>query len=75
MIKMLKKHGNSMALVIEMPMMEALGITEETPLQITVNGNALVVTPANVGVGPERMKVVIKEIRKRYGPMLKRLAD
>jgi antitoxin component of MazEF toxin-antitoxin module len=75
MIKMLKKHGNSMALVIEKPMMEALGITEETPLQITVNGNALVVTPANVGVGPERMKAVIKEIRKRYGPMLKRLAD
>lgn len=75
MIKMLKKHGNSMALVIEKPMMEALGITEETPLQVTVNGNALVVTPANVGVGPERMKVVIKEIRKRYGPMLKRLAD
>ena len=75
MIKMLKKHGNSMALVIEKPMMEALGITEETPLQLTVNGNALVVTPANVGVGPERMKVVIKEIRKRYGPMLKRLAD
>jgi antitoxin component of MazEF toxin-antitoxin module len=75
MIKMLKKHGNSMALVIEKPMMEALGITEETPLQITVNGNALVVTPANVGVGPERMRTVIKEIRKRYGPMLKRLAD
>ena len=75
MIKMLKKHGNSMALVIEKPMMEALGITEETPLQVTVNGNALVVTPANVGVGPERMKIVIKEIRKRYGPMLKRLAD
>ena len=75
MIKMLKKHGNSMALVIEKPMMEALGITEETPLQVTVNGNALVVTPANVGVDPERMKVVIKEIRKRYGPMLKRLAD
>jgi antitoxin component of MazEF toxin-antitoxin module len=75
MIKTLKKHGNSMALVIEKPMMEALGITEETPLQLTVNGNALVVTPANVGVGPERMKVVIKEIRKRYGPMLKRLAD
>jgi antitoxin component of MazEF toxin-antitoxin module len=75
MIKMLKKHGNSMALVIEKPMMEALGITEETPLQLTVNGNALVITPANVGVGPERMNAVIKEIRKRYGPMLKRLAD
>ena len=75
MIKKLKRHGNSMALVIEKPMMEALGITEETPLQVTVNGNALVVTPANVGVGPERMKAITKELRKRYGPMLKRLAD
>ncbi|MCS6290798.1 MAG: AbrB/MazE/SpoVT family DNA-binding domain-containing protein [Nitrospira sp.] len=64
-----------MALVIEKPMMEALGITGETPLQVTVNGNALVVTPANVGVGPERMKAITKELRKRYGPMLKRLAD
>lgn len=75
MIKTLKTHGNSMALVIEKPMMEALGITEETPLQVTVNGNALVVTPAKVGVGPERMKAITKELRKRYGPMLKRLAD
>jgi antitoxin component of MazEF toxin-antitoxin module len=75
MIKTLKKHGNSMALVIEKPMMEALGINEQTPLQVTVSGNALVVTPANVGVGSERMKPVVKELRKRYGPMLKRLAD
>jgi len=28
-----------------------------------------------VGVGAARMKAVIKELRKRYGPMLKRLAD
>lgn len=75
MIKTLKRHGNSMALVIEKPMMEALGITEETPLQVTVSGNALVVTPANVGVGLERMKATAQELRKRYGPMLKRLAD
>ncbi|MEQ1654688.1 MAG: AbrB/MazE/SpoVT family DNA-binding domain-containing protein [Nitrospira sp.] len=75
MIKRLQKHGNSAALIIEKPVMQALGITEETPLQVTVNGNALVITPANVGVGPERMKPIIKEIRKRYGPMLKRLAE
>jgi antitoxin component of MazEF toxin-antitoxin module len=74
MIKKLQKHGNSAALIIEKPVMQALGITEATPLQVTVNGNALVVTPANVGVGPERMKPIIKDLRKRYGPMLKRLA-
>jgi hypothetical protein len=29
---------------------------------------------ARVGVGVSRMKVLIKELRKQYGPMLKRLA-
>jgi hypothetical protein len=27
------------------------------------------------GVGSERMKTIIKDIRKRYGPMLEKLAD
>lgn len=75
MIKKLQKHGNSAALIIEKPVMQALGITEETPLQVTVSGNALVITPANVGVGPEQMKTIIKDIRSRYGSMLKRLAE
>jgi hypothetical protein len=30
------------------------------------------ITPANVGVGPERMKATIKDLRKKYGQMLKR---
>lgn len=75
MVKKFQKHGNSSALIIEKPVMQALGITEETPLQVAVNGNALVITPANIGVGPERMKATIKSLRKKYGPMLKRLAD
>jgi len=75
MIKTLKKHGNSMALVIEKPIMEALGIQADTPLQVTLNGNTLMITPTHVGVSPERLKRVIKDLRKRYGPMLKRLAD
>jgi antitoxin component of MazEF toxin-antitoxin module len=51
MIKKLQKHGNSMALLIEKAMMEALGIGEDTPLQINISGQSLVVIPANVGVG------------------------
>lgn len=75
MIKTLQKHGNSMALVIEKPMMEALGLKEDTPLQLTLSGNALVITPANVGVGREQVEKSLKKMRHRYGPMLKRLAD
>lgn len=75
MIRTLKKHGNSMALVIEKPIMEALGIQADTPLQVTLSGNTLMVTPTHVGVGQERVEQALKKMRRRYGAMLKRLAD
>ena len=75
MIKTLQKHGNSQALVIDKALMEAMGITPETPLQVTVSGNSLVITPANVGVGREAVAASIDKLRPRYGAMLKKLAE
>ncbi len=75
MDKTLQKHGNSQALVIEKPLMEALGIESDTPLQITVSGNSLVVTPVHVGIGRERVGEILDKLRPRYGDMLHRLAE
>lgn len=75
MIKTLTKHGNSNALVIEKPIMEAMGITEDSPLQITVSGQSLIISKADTGLGPERVRELTKKARKRYGKALKRLAD
>ncbi len=74
MVKTLKKHGNSQALVIEKALMEAIGIQVDTPLQITVSGNSLIVTPAHVGIGREQVTEAIDKLRPRYGAMLERLA-
>ena len=47
MIKNLVKHGNSYALVIDKPILELLGITPDTPLEIsTTDGKSLRVTAA-----------------------------
>lgn len=75
MIKTLQKHGNSRALVIDKPIMEALGIDGDSPLQISVSGNSLIVTPVNVGIGRSEMEAIIEKLRPRYGEMLKRLAE
>ena len=75
MVKTLQKHGNSQALVIDKALMDAMGITPETPLQVTVSGNSLVITPANVGVGREAVAQSIEKLRPRYGDMLKKLAE
>ena len=75
MIKTLTKVGNSQALVIEKPLLEALGIGPDTPLQLTVSGNSLIVTPATVGVGRKAVASSLKKLRPRFGKMLKKLAE
>jgi len=75
MIKTLQKHGNSHALVIDKALMDALGVLVDTPLQVSVSGNSLVVTPVNVGVGREEVAESVKKLRPRYGQMLKHLAE
>ncbi len=75
MIKTLQKHGNSRALVIDRALMEAVGIQDDSPLQITVSGNSLIVTPVHAGVGREKVAEAIAKLRPRYGDMLKRLAE
>jgi len=75
MIKTLQKHGNSHALVIDKILLEALGIAPGTQLEITVSGQSLVITPVNVGLGKEAVAQSIKKLRKRYGKMLKNLAE
>ena len=75
MIKTLQKHGNSQALVIDKALMEAVGFQKDSPLQVSVSGNSLIVTPVHVGVGREKVAEAITKLRPRYGDMLKRLAE
>ena len=74
MIKRLRKHGNSHALPVDKATMEAMGIQADTPLQVTISGNTMIVTPANVGIGAEKVGKSLKKMRRRYGRTLKKLA-
>ena len=45
MIKKLTKHGNSWALIIDKPVLDLLNINPETPLEITTDGQLLLISP------------------------------
>ena len=75
MITTLKKHGNSRALVISRELMEQLGITEDTPLDVTVHDGTLRVTPSDVGIERKQFEASTKKVMSRYRGMLKRLAE
>jgi len=45
MVKKLSAVGNSLGLIIERPILELLDITKDTPLEVTTDGEALIIRP------------------------------
>lgn len=75
MLKKLTKHGNSLALVIDRPILDLLKIDTETPLDISTDGTRLIVAPA--AEPPARRKkfdAAQEWAHKRYGKAFEKLA-
>ncbi len=74
MQKKLTKHGNSLALVIDKPVLELLDIDADTMLSITTDGKCLIIAPMAADVRAKRLKAGMSRVHKTYGKLLKRLA-
>ena len=75
MSKTLIKHGNSLALIIDKPILELLQITPETPLQLTTNGDAILVTPVRDKKRQRRLQKSLDKINQKFGDDLQKLAE
>ena len=74
MIKTLQRHGNSQALVLDKPILEMLGVGDDTRLQLSISGGSLIVTPVDTGIGNDEVDRQFDRLQSRYGDMLRRLA-
>jgi len=74
-LKKLIKHGNSYALVIDKPILELLRATPETPLELTTNGETLMVSPVRNANRQRKLRQSLEKMNRRYGEDLKRLAE
>ncbi len=75
MIKRLVKHGNSHALVIDQAILELLRIDPNEPLDLSTDGRLLVVAPVDEVENRERVKKSLKKVNRKYGSLLKKLAE
>ena len=75
MIKTLTKHGNSLALVIDRAVLDLLKIEADTPLDISTDGQVLVITPIRDEARRKTFKKALKSANRKYGHALKRLAE
>jgi antitoxin component of MazEF toxin-antitoxin module len=74
MIKTLTKHGNSLALVIEKPILELLGADAETEFEVTTDGQALVLSPVKNRQRSKDFNAALDKVNARYPRALKKLA-
>jgi antitoxin MazE len=73
MVKRLTKHGNSLALVLDKPVLDLIGIDAQTDLEISTDGDRLIISPQR-DVDDETFKAAMDKVNKRYAKTFKRLA-
>lgn len=78
MKKRLSKHGNSLALVIDKPILNLVGINEKTILSISTDGNSITIKPMRTKKAKisndAKMQQVYENLVEKYAPALQKLA-
>lgn len=78
MQKKLTKHGNSLALIIERPILDLLKIESDTLLEVSTDGENLVISPVrgleNSQDRENKVQELLKRTNKKYSKALSNLA-
>ena len=75
MIKKLTKHGNSLAIVIDRAVLNLLKIDVDTPLEVSTDGQVLVISPVRDDVHRDKFEKALKMTNRKYEHALKNLAE
>ncbi|MBA2306691.1 AbrB/MazE/SpoVT family DNA-binding domain-containing protein [Candidatus Dependentiae bacterium] len=81
MIKKLSKHGNSLAILIDKPILELLEVNEDTQFKIKVEEGSLILEPirqqppvSTISKDP-KLQAIYEDLFKKYEDLFKKLAD
>jgi antitoxin component of MazEF toxin-antitoxin module len=75
MRKRLTRTGNSLALVLDRPLLEATGIDAKTTVEVSTNGDVILVAPVRGKKRAAKLASALEDINARYAGVFKRLAE
>jgi len=75
MRKKLTRTGNSLALVLDKRLLDRVGIDADTPLEVSTNGQVIVVSPVRTRRRTTKLKTIVTEAHRRYSGVFRRLAE
>jgi antitoxin component of MazEF toxin-antitoxin module len=73
-VKQLTRNGDALTLVIPAAIAERMGVDENTPLTLRVEGRELTVAPADRGENAD-FATAVAESHRRFGNAYKKLAE
>lgn len=75
MVKKLIQHGNSLALVIDKPILELLKLSGDTEFEITTDGKSLILSPHSSHAADGDILESLEKINGQFGSALRRLGE
>jgi len=74
MTKKLIRHGNSAAIILDKPILDLLNLTMDTPLQISTDGQSIVISPATAD-SEDQFRASLDRINSQFSTTLSRLGE
>jgi antitoxin MazE len=74
MEKRLTKTGNSLALILDRELLDRTGISADTVLDVSTDGDVIIVTPKRSKGQAEKLRQAMARADERYGGVFRRLA-
>ena len=75
MLKKLTKHGNSLALVIDRPILELLKIDADTTFDISTDGEKLTIGPAKPSERRRKFDAAQAKAQQKFSGAFQKLAE
>jgi antitoxin MazE len=75
MIKKLTRTGNSVALVLDKPLLAQLGLDENAEVELSTNGQVLIVTPKRDSARQRRFRKSAEKVNQKYAGLFRRLSE
>jgi antitoxin MazE len=74
-LKRLTRQGNSLAIIIDRPILDMLDINEKTQLKLTTDKGKIILEPVSEEEIERRFTAAAQKVEKRFAGALKRLAQ
>lgn len=75
MRKKLTRTGDGVALVLDKPLLDAVGLTEDSEVEVSTDGEVVMVAPIRDAARRRKVQRILNELDDEYGGVFKKLAE